>query len=83
MFSHVKSEKSSVKCQSCKLIGKEDNWLNEINSYKINVCKQKQTLNSLTSVSNVFQFQLSNYPINLYINGKGSIAVFFDEDFEF
>lgn len=25
MFSHVKSEKSSVKCQSCKLIGKEDN----------------------------------------------------------
>lgn len=46
MFSHVKSEKSSVKCQSCKLIGKEDNWLNEINSYKINVCKQKQTLDS-------------------------------------
>lgn len=46
MFSHVKSGKSSVKCQSCKLIGKEDNWLNEINSYKINVCKQRQTLGS-------------------------------------
>lgn len=46
MFSHVKSEKSSVKCQSCKLTGKEDNWLNEINSYKINVCKQRQTLGS-------------------------------------
>lgn len=46
MFSHVKSEKGSVKCQSCKLIGKEDNWLNEINSYKINVCKQRQTLGS-------------------------------------
>lgn len=46
MFSHVKSEKSRVKCQSCKLIGKEDNWLNEINSYKINVCKQRQTLGS-------------------------------------
>lgn len=25
MFSHVKSEKSSIKCQSCELIGKEDN----------------------------------------------------------
>lgn len=46
MFSHVKSEKSSIKCQSCELTGKEDNWLNEINSYKINLCKQKQTLDS-------------------------------------